>query len=347
MIQLSVDVVLMVILIMVIILCLFTVYIMFQRQREVRLDRRRDAYLKAYSQQWYDYLLNDKNFSVTLIPRGKPEVNAIEILFLSYLKNLSNVNIMKKIKGFSNLYLLEYYKKDLTSPRWSIRMNALYRIFDFQIVEAIDTCNSLEIKKISKEEYFQLLKIHSLFHPTIFMEKIRQLKFDYSESEFRRLFVLLEEDVFIRFFDDFDHFPARVQFAVIDTAAVKRNMDYIKRLEKLLQHEIDEVRIRALKGLNEIGVIKDLTIYLPFVASDIWEERLMVAKIFKYIPLSFSYSYLEKLLQDDNWWIRSEAAKTIAKDGNGVGKLKSFIESSKDIYAVEIAKEIVMRKQVT
>ena len=344
-IQLSVQVVLNIIIVMVLLLCFFTFYIMFQRQREMRMNNRRDRYIKNYSQMWYDYLLNDEIFSITLIPRGKPEVNAIEIIFLSYINNLTNGVIIQKIKDFSNLYLLEHYIEDLSHSRWSIRMNALYRIFNFQMDQAMIACNTLEKKKISKEEYFQLLKINSLFQPSVFMEKIESAKFDYSESEYRRLFVLLKEDVFIRFFNDFDQWPARIQFAVIDTAAVKRSMIYIKRLEQLLQHDIEEVRIRALKGLNEIGVIENLSIYVPFVASDIWEERLMIAKIFKYIPLSYTYSYLEQLLQDDNWWVRSEAAKTIAKDANGVGKFQNFIESSKDTYAVEIPKGIVMRKQ--
>ena len=291
-------------------------------------------------------MLNNENFSITLIPRGKPEVNAIEIILLSYLNNLTNGIVLQKIKEFSNLYLLEHYSKDLSNTRWSVRMNALYRIFDFRMDQAMEACNVLEMKKISKEEYFQLLKINSLFQPHVFMEKMGNLKFDYSESEYRRLFVLLEENVFIRFFNNFDQWPNRIQFSVIDTAAAKRNMIYIKKLEKLIRHDVDEVRIRALKGLNEIGVIEDISIYIPFVTSEIWEERLMVAKIFKYVPLSFTYSYLEQLLQDGNWWVRSEAAKTIVKDVSGIGKLSDFIESSKDKYAVEIAKEIMLRKQV-
>lgn len=345
MIQLSVHFLLIMILVLFLILCLFTIYIFYQRHRETCVNRRRDMYIKSYSKLWCDYLLKDEVFSITLVPRGRPEVIAIEIIFLSYINNLTNMNIRQKIKEFSNLYLVEYYKKDLSSKRWSRKMNALYRIFDFQIDNAMDACNKLEMEKISKEEYFQLLKINSLFQPTIFMEKIGSLKVNYSESEYRRLFVLLEEEVFIRFFDNFEKWPARIQYAVIDTAAVKRSMSYTKKLELLLKHEIDEIRIRALKGLYEIGVIEDITIYVPFVTSEIWEERLMVAKIFKYIPLSYTYSYLELLLQDENWWVRSQAAKTIAEYADGVEKLQHFIAVSEDTYAVDIAKEIVMRRQ--
>lgn len=345
MIQLSVHFLLKMILVLLLILSFFTIYIFFQRQREIRVNRRREAYIKNYSQLWYDYFLKDEVFSITLVPRGRPEVTAIEIIFLSYLNNLGNVNIKQKISEFSNLYLVEYYKKDLRSKRWSIKMNALYRIFDFQIDNAMDMCNKLEKEKISKEEYFQLLKINSLFQPTLFMENIEGLQVSYSESEYRRLFVLLDEDVFIRFFDNFDKWPARIQYAVIDTAAVKRRMVYVKKIQLLLKHETDEIRIRALKGLYEIGVIEDISIFVQFVTSKVWEERLMVAKIFRYLPFPYAYSYLEQLLQDENWWVRSQAAKSIAEDVNGVKKLKHFITVSEDTYAVDIAKEIVMRRQ--
>ena len=345
MIQLSIDFLLLVILVLLLILCIFTLYIFFQRQRESYFNYRRDTYIKNNSQLWYDYLLHDEHFSITLVPRGRPQVEGVETIFLSYLKNISNVKIEQIIRNFSNLYLRKYYEKDLASKRWSIRMNALYRITDFQMDELIDTCRKLDEKNISEEEYFQLLKIYSLFQPGLFMEKIRSFKVSYSGSEYRRLFVLLEEDVFIRFFDNFDMWPASIQFAVIDTAAVKRSMKYINRLELLLTHETDEIRIRALKGLFEIGLIEDINIYVPFVTSEIWEERLMIAKIFKYIPLSYTYSYLEQLLQDEKWWVRSQAAQTIAEQQDGVEKLKQFIASSEDNYAIDIAQEIVMRRQ--
>lgn len=345
MIQLSVHFLLIIILVLLLILIFFTIYIFLQRQHEILFNQRRDAYIKNYSQLWYDYLLNDEFFSITLVPRGKPQVVAVETIFLSYIKNLTNVNVKHKIKEFSNLYLVKHYTRDLTSKRWSIRMNALSRIFDFYIDEMMSEFDKLETRAISEEEYFQLLKIYSLFRPAIFMDKIGSLKMSYSESEYRRLFVLLEEDVFIRFFDNFDMWPSSIQFAVIDTAAVKRSMNYINRLEFLLTHETDEIRIRAIKGLFEIGVIEDINIYVPFVTSDIWEERLMVAKIFKYIPLSYTYLYLEQLLQDENWWVRSQAAKSIAEDTDGVEKLQHFIATSEDNYAVDIAQEIVMRRQ--
>ncbi|MFJ8458972.1 HEAT repeat domain-containing protein [Lysinibacillus xylanilyticus] len=345
MIELSISFLLIVIAVLSVILFLFTTYLLFQRQREIRFEKARDTYLQNYSQHWYNYLMNDEIFSMVLVPRGSAQVAAIEMIFSSYIKNIMSEKVNQKINEFSNLYLKKFYEKELSSKRWSIRMNALYRIADLQIVDLLDACQQYEKTKISEEEYFQLLKIYSLFEPELFIEKIKEPSINYSESEYRRLFVLLEDDVFNRLFEDFDSWTKNIQFAAIDTAAVRRDMQYIDTLKQLLVHEIAEIKIRALKGLYEIGVIDEIDPYVPFVTSDMWEARLMVAKIFMHAPLNYTYAYLEQLLQDENWWVRSQAAKTIAENREGIAKLQQFMESSNDQYAIEMAQETVVRKQ--
>ena len=345
MIELSISFLLTAIVVFLVILFLFAIYLLFQHQREIRFSNTRDTFLQNHSQHWYNYLMNDEIFSVVLVPRGRAQVAAIEKIFSSYLKNIMDEKVEYKIKEFSNLYLKKFYEKDLSSKRWSIRMNALYRIADFQIDELLDTCQQFEKDKISEGEYFQLLKIYSTFQPELFIEKIKESSVNYSESEYRRLFVLLEDDVFIRLFEEFDSWNKNIQLASIDTAAVKRNMQYIDKLKQLLTHEVSEIKIRALKGLYEIGVIDEIDPYVPFVKSDMWEVRLMVAKIFKHVPLNYTYAYLELLLEDENWWVRSQAAKTMAENREGIAKLQQFMESSNDQYAIEMAQETVVRRQ--
>ncbi|MEK4627389.1 MAG: HEAT repeat domain-containing protein [Solibacillus sp.] len=345
MIKLSISFLFVIIVILLAVLFIFTMYLLVQRQRESRFEKVRDSYIKNYSQLWYNYLFNNEWFSIVLVPKKRAQVEAIEMIFSSYLKNLLNEKVQLEIKQFSNQYLKDFYEKDLSSKRWSVRMNSLYRIADFHIDELLPMCQKFEKTNISEEEYFQLLKIYSLFQPDLFMEKVKESSVSYSESEYRRLFILLEDDVFSTFFDEFNNFPFKIQFALIDTAAIKRNMQYIERLKKLLDHEVAEINIRALKGLYEIGIIDEIDSFIPFVTSNMWEARLMVAKIFKHVPLNYTYNYLEQLLQDENWWVRSQAAKTIVEDRHGIDKLQQFIESSNDKYAIEMAQEIAARKE--
>ena len=134
------------------------------------------------------------------------------------------------------------------------------------------------------------------------------------------------------------------QYALIDTIAVKGGMAVIEDLEKILVNENSEIRIRGLKGLERIGVIQHLETYIPFINSPIWEERLMVAKLFKHVPLTYTYVYLETLLQDSNWWVRSQAANTMIEDPNGRQKLKEFIETTTDQYAIDMANEVLGKR---
>lgn len=345
MIKLTISTLFAIISFLLVVLFIFLMYLLVQRQRESYFEKVRDRYLQNYSQLWYDYLFNNALFSIVLVPRGRAQVEAIEKIFSSYLKNIRNEQVELKIKQFSNQYLKAFYEKDLSSRRWSIRMNALYRIADLQIDELLTKCQEFEKNNITDEEHFQLLKIYSLFQPELFMEKIKNSNVNYAESQYRRLFVLLDDNVFIRFFHDFNSLSANMQFAVIDTAAVKRKMEYLDELKNLLDHDTSEINIRALKGLYEIGIIDEIDPFIPFVTSEMWEARLMVAKIFKHVPLTYTYSYLEQLLQDENWWVRSQAAKTIVEDRHGIAQLQQFIESSNDQYAIEMAQEIAARKE--
>jgi len=345
MIDLSISFLVAVIAALMAILLLFTLYLIIQRERENIFKHKQKIYLEQFTRLWHDYLFDKRPLPLELVPQNRADVEAIEIIFSSYLKNISSSEIRQKIKEFSNLYLKQFYKQDLTSKRWGIRMNALYRIADFGIDELFESCRSFEKKSNSREEYFQLLKIYSLFEPDLFIEKLGQLQDHYSESEYRRLLVLLEEDVFIRFFEDFKSWSANIQYALIDTAAVRRNAQYVNKLKQFLADGDSEIRIRALKGIYEIGIIDEIDIYVPFVTSPVWEERLMVSKIFKHSSLANTYTYLEKLLQDENWWVRSQTAATIADDRQGSAKLKQFIQEAEDEYAVEMAKETLTRKQ--
>jgi HEAT repeat protein len=67
----------------------------------------------------------------------------------------------------------------------------------------------------------------------------------------------------------------------------------------------------------------------------------MLAKLLRAFPLEQVYPYLEKLLQDKNWWVRFHAAQTIGSSKDGKAKLKTFIKTAQDQYAVDMACEVL------
>jgi HEAT repeat protein len=114
-------------------------------------------------------------------------------------------------------------------------------------------------------------------------------------------------------------------------------------LENNLSHDDTEIRIRSLKAINEMGMITDLDRYKVFLDSPVWEERLMLAKLLGAFPLEQVYPYLEELLQDENWWVRSQSARTIVNSKDGMSRLEMFIATAQDQYAIEMAQEVLVR----
>lgn len=289
----------------------FWMYLMFERLKEVARQRKIDLYIKGKQQKWYRYFRGEEPFTDELIPKNKYEIQGIEELFLVYLQNLSNTGMKEKIKQFSNRYLKQYYQKLLGSRKWSLKMNALYRIADFQLSSLADECYALEKRRLTHEESFQLLKLYSMFNPENFIEKI--IAIPLSEFEYKKLLTGLDSETYEELQRRFHEMPVTCRYSMIDTIGLKRDMDSIPFLEAKLENDDPEIRIRSLKAIHEIGIILHLDKYVPFVSSNIWQERLMTAKLLQNVSLKDSLPYLKKLLEDESWQVRSQVARALGK----------------------------------
>lgn len=315
------------------------------RKVEITHDKIRNAYVQKTKSLWYQYLLQNGAFFKEMIPKNESEIEAAESLLLSYLRNTSNYTIRLKIYFFAKSYFTDYYKRGLKSKSWSKRMNTMYRISDFRLDSLVKYVDKMKVKNRSLDEKFQILKMYSLLSKNKFIEKFLTTKTVFSETEYKMLFTLVEDDILVEILKKLDVLPQSAQYALIDTIALNGNMQFVELLEQCISHENTEIRIRTLKALEKIGVLKSIDMYIPFVESPLWEERLMVAKLFKHAPLSYTYQYLVVLLQDQNWWVRSQAATTIIENRGGAEKLQEFIRTATDRYAIEIANEVLSKRK--
>src|SRR5699024_2968049 len=88
-----------------------------------------------------------------------------------------------------------------------------------------------------------------------------------SENEYKRLLLQLEDEYLEVFRQRFNDLPACIQYAFIDVLGVKRNSINLSFLESQLEQDDDEIRVRTLKAINEIGVIRDVERYFSFIES--------------------------------------------------------------------------------
>ncbi|WP_026582872.1 HEAT repeat domain-containing protein [Bacillus sp. J33] len=332
------------ILAMLVILLSLAVYISRQYERKRRLIVQKNACLNKILPIWHDYLVKDQEADLTeLAPASKIEFEVTERILLSYVKNFSNREIQAKVKEFANQFLKDYYSAFLKSKKWSLRMNAFYRIADFQMDSLLDVCRMQEEKGCSREELQQIYKIYALLDIENLAAKLRTEQESLGESGYRSLFNILSENDLKQIVTLFEEFPQKCKLAILDTLGYQRLTDYMPLFERQLLSRDQEMRIRSLKAIYETGWVVSPAQFLHFVESPIWEERLLVTKLLGRLPLEETYPYLKQLLEDPSWWVRAEAAKTIGKMKTGKEKLLEFINHTSDQYAREMANEILKK----
>lgn len=342
MIEISIDTLIKGIGVLSLIIVLLCIYIVLNGRREKTLANDVKTCIQNKQDLWYRYFNDEITLLPELIPNNNNDIKAIEKIFLAYTQNISNPTIMEKIRNFSNQYLRQYYLNLLMNKRWSLRMNALYRIISFRIDSLADECKKLwERAKLSPEERFQLLVIHSIFDEDGFIREFANLSIKLSEYEYRKLLIGFNSEILKKLTNQMADFPKEYQYYFIDVLGLRRNLDFLPFLENNLSHKDPEIRIRSLKALNEIGIVTDLEQYKVFLSSPIWEERLMLAKLLGSFTLDQVYPYLEQLLQDENWWVRSHAARSIGNSKDGKLWLEKFIATAQDQYAIDMAREVL------
>ncbi|HQC48256.1 MAG TPA: HEAT repeat domain-containing protein [Bacillota bacterium] len=326
------------------VIVILSMYLVLKGARNHIVSRKKKKYIQNKQDIWYRYFNDDIPLPSELIPNNNSEIKAVEEIFLAYVENISSPIIKKKIREFSNQYLRRYYLNLLLHRRWSLRMNALYRIVSFEIDSLVDECKKYAKRaKLSSEERFQLLIIHSMFDEDSFINEFVDLLLMLSEYEYKKLLVSFNAEILEKLTLQIDEFPEEYQYYFIDVLGIKRNFSFLTFLENNLSHDNTEIRIRSLKAINEMGMITDLDRYKVFLDSPVWEERLMLAKLLGAFPLEQVYPYLEELLQDENWWVRSQSARTIGNSKNGKSRLEMFIATAQDQYAIEMAQEVLVR----
>lgn len=318
MISVRLDIILLLMLIVVLLLVSFSLYLFWERAKQLRHQERVQYYIEANKQQWFQMLHDIEPLSEQWIPSKQHEYDAIEEIFVSYIQTLSNPSICNKIYQFANDYLADYYRGRLTSRHWSVRMNSLYRVCDFQLQSLLEPCKQMRQRRITREEHYQLLKVILMFEEELFLEDLIRSPYEFAAYEYKQLMSLLSQDTLQEAMLRSDELLPECQYALVDVIGANREPRDYSYLKGLLQSEDQELRIRALKAIYQLGVAIAITPYQSFLSSEVWEERLMVAQLLQRLPYEQAAELYKKLAEDDSWHVREQAKRAIIEHENSI-----------------------------
>lgn len=323
------------------------VYIIVQRLREKHTTEKIEQYKKQYNVELYLYLIEEEKLSDHLIPESWLKLKAIEEMLTGYIDSITGDAVLSRITAYAEQYLQAHYRQQLKSYKWSTRMNVLYKIEDFYMNFLIDDVVKMlkSNEKYSKEEYFQMYKLLVLFHHEDFFYYLLHPKMELGELDYKKLLYYFDQQQIEMIIEQYENLSITIQKMVIEMIGIKYYGEFISFLESRLTDEISEIRIRSLKSIGNIGLIRDASLYLPFVHSIYWEERLMLAKLLVHVPPEISIDYLYELLKDSSWWVRLQAARSILSHKKGNETLKRVISSSDDAFAIDMAKEVLRKEK--
>ncbi|MFC4403416.1 HEAT repeat domain-containing protein [Gracilibacillus xinjiangensis] len=324
-------------------LFILTCYVVSQRWRSKRQCLLISNYITKHADDWFDYLINEKENQAIIKPTNKQDFAAVEEILIKYIKNVSSEELTSRITMFANLYLVDYYQKKLRHLRSSVRLNTLYRIIDFRMDRLYEYVAQMidSKKKYTNQEYIYMYKIAIMHQPERIHRLLLHSTMNIGEYEYRQLLLLLSKKDREPLFASFDRLPVALRYALINAIGEESDRDQITFLERLIDSDDSEMRIRSLKAISTMGTVSDLERYMPIMDSNFWEERLMLAKIFNYFPVEQVSGPLQKLLTDKEWWVRYQAAKSLGNSANGKEILHQFIQTTDDPYGKEMANNVL------
>ncbi|WP_431028290.1 HEAT repeat domain-containing protein [Lysinibacillus sp. LZ02] len=326
--------------------CMF-LYLVVMRMRQTYREKMINAYIKEHKDNWYRYLVLGQDIELFSKSHAIDSYTkeAIDRIFINYVTTINNEDIIERISYFSYLNFQKYYRNMLQHRNWGVRMNGLYRTLDFRLTFLVpDVEHLLKNKKYStEEEYLLMLRIVAIYNKNLFLAHFYKPAYPFKEFEYKTILSHLDDHYIETFIASFDTLSPYLQLSLLDYLSFDSKMDisYLAFYEKLLSHYENEIRIRALKAISHFGMISSIHLYKPFIHSPYWEERLMLAKLLVHAEEKDAKLIFEKLLQDESWWVRKQAAVSLNNLRYGVDILQKIAEQQEDRYAADMAKEIL------
>ena len=325
-------------------LCLYLmIKKMMDNKNRTKIEKYKEEYQLALFQLLHEGI-EDKRF----LNSSPLQTRALVELLAGFSKVLSSPNILKRVQEFAEDHLQPFILSQLKHRRWSIRMNALYWIQDFRMSNMREPLRELrDSGSMSKSEEIQLLKIDVLFNDRDLLPRLTDTLHELTEFEYSLLFQSLGKGQFQPLVQAFDELPDVMKYALIDSIGVKNRMEHIAFLQRLLTNDSTELRIRALKAVVGMEYYLDIPTLSIHLRAESWQERLMAIKACEYIRSPELSPYLQELMSDPSFYVRSQAAQSLLRLENGKSVLGEMAVHAEDGYARDMAAQWLERGAVS
>lgn len=314
-------------------------FLLFQKRRNIRYESRKESYKEKLKPVVQQVVLSGEEGHSRLIQNEQIVYEVLSELLEELTTTLKDPYVKMRVNSFVQWTMTDYYKRLLHHRRFSLRMNALYHIEDFQVQHFQELLWYRYKNKTykNKEEHYQLVRTLSALGSEELIYDLLGTHESYPKFLYKEVLRRLPQMDNENFIDQFDSLPLPLQQAVVEWVGEMKDYSRIPFLEEHLISDSFELRISVLKVLETFGYVSRHDAVLALATSDYFQERMMVARIAKVTEKERYKSILVTLLSDSNWFVRQAAggALTAYQDGDMI--LAHIYETSEDPYARDMA----------
>ncbi|WP_416147881.1 hypothetical protein ACM26V_16760 [Salipaludibacillus sp. HK11] len=328
---------------------LLLVYILISKSSQARFEKKvEDVQLKVQA-KYLSYISGDAAIEPRLPKSEKIHVEVLERLLNGVADNTASPFEKKRIQEIAQTHLSTIYQTKLTESSWADRINALYFIEEFMLIDLKEKVwEHLLSLRHEDEEYRQTLKVLASLQDERMINYIvqqgeipigltKELFRRFTPNSFHRLLTELEKkDQLV---------PESIELAFIDYCGESGNYEFLSFIEKKIDDSRKEVRLRALRSLCQYQYCTDTTWIRRFFVSEQWEERMYAAKLTGIMTLTEYNDDLVFLAGDQIWWVRFAACDAIKKVPDGEILLEYISTHHEDTYARDMAQQTLTMRE--
>lgn len=312
------------------------------------LTNKKEYLEKKYEEQILNYISNHDK-SIIIIPRTKLEIRVFRSLLLNYSSLLTG-ETKELLNDFAakDSLIADIRKKLLSNNPWKKRIGA-YQAGEFGFDEFSEIL--LKQLKTSDKELFYitsraLIKLGGkLYIKQVLYQAVKEAKME--KNNILTLVELVEEDINDILDEAMTEDNAFLNAIALEIYGQRQYMEAVFWIDKMISSPYKEVRIASLKAAEALGDIGDneyINKILSLEFDQEWEVRAFLAKFLKKVKTDNSVEGLKRLMKDMNWFVRYNAANSLAEQGEKGIKALIDLLNSEDKFARDKAKEMIQKE---